>query len=97
MNRNQAKVVDGLVDAVRELNVGNLGRAGAASASAEHAAGSSRKGAVDAGLESAKIKLELNKRLVGLGTMSINTRTIQASETGWCSFPTSVVKVRNRE
>jgi len=72
MNRNHAKVVDGLVDAVRELNVGNVGRAGAAaadgaaSASAEHAAGSSRKGAVDAGLESAKIKLELNKGSSGL-------------------------------
>ncbi len=36
-------------------------RTAPASASAEHAAGSSRKGG------SAKIKLELNKRLVGLG------------------------------
>jgi hypothetical protein len=63
------------VHAVRELNVGNVGRAGAASASAEDAAafasaergaGSSWKGAMDARLEAAKIELELKKGPSGL-------------------------------
>ena len=78
MNRNvrYAKVVDGLVDAVRELNVGHGRAAGAAdgadaasaasAASAERGAGSSRKGDMDARLEAAKIQLELNKSPSGL-------------------------------